>query len=80
MPGPRVTLLEYNASPDFHQSGTRLRGKLSEMFKGVVEISIKPFFGLSEEETEDERRSGEVGEEVMGWRLVGKGEIRGPTV
>lgn len=70
-----MTLLEYNASPDFHQSGSRLRNNLAEMFRGVVEISIKPFFGKSTDEEEMQ-----VGQERFGWRLVGKGKVRGPTV
>lgn len=55
-----------------------------EMFKGVVEISIKPFFNLSEGQEEGREGEGnkaqEIGEGTWGWRLVGKGEIRGPTV
>ena len=70
-----MTLLEYNASPDFHQSGTRLRRDLSEMFRGVVELSVKPFFKLNREE-EDAMKTGD---ERYGWRLVGKGEVRGPS-
>ncbi|WVW87061.1 hypothetical protein I302_109118 [Kwoniella bestiolae CBS 10118] len=80
VPVPKVTLLEFNASPDFHQSGLRLKRDLLEMFKGVIRISIAPFFGL-ETNDDDEKRDGrgcwEVGEERWGWRLVGKGEIRG---
>ena len=87
LPPPRVTLLEYNASPDFHQSGSRLRGKLGEMFRGVVELSIKPFFAeqgkgrLSEDEDADKKdgkKEMEVGEEAYGWKLFGKGQVRGP--
>lgn len=70
-----MTLLEYNASPDFHQSGTRLRRDLSEMFRGVVELSVKPFFKLNRNE-EDTMKTGD---ERYGWRLVGKGEVRGPS-
>ena len=78
---PRVTLLEYNASPDFHQSGSRLRRDLGEMFRGVVELSVKPFFGL---ELQDDAGEGghkgmQVGDEKYGWTLVGQGEVRGPT-
>jgi tubulin--tyrosine ligase len=73
---PRVTLLEYNASPDFHQSGTRLRRDLSEVFRGVVELSVKPFFNLGQDGDE---KTTDVGEEKYGWRMVGKGEVRGPS-
>ena len=80
-----MTLLEYNASPDFHQSGDRFRPELLEMFKGVIEISIAPFFGIvtgqsplgsPQETTTDEK---DIGVERMGWRLIGKGEVRGPS-
>lgn len=93
LPIPKVTLLEYNASPDFHQSGQRLKTDLAEMFQGIVRISVAPFFGIDlgsdEEETSEELVTGtgtgagsddeawEVGEEKWGWRLVGKGEVRG---
>lgn len=78
---PRVTLLEYNASPDFHQSGNRLRRELGEMFRGVVELSVKPFFGLGgqDPETRQGKKEMQVGEEKYGWRLAGRGEVRGPT-
>jgi hypothetical protein len=94
-------LLEYNASPDFHQSGERLKKELLGMFKGVVQISVAPFFHINLEEDEGENDDGgqasgappsgarpgagitagadwEVGTEKWGWRLVGKGQIRGP--
>ena len=74
---PRVTLLEYNASPDFHQSGDRLRLHLAEMFQGIVKISIAPFFGLHVDD--GEQTAWELNEERWGWKLVGKGEVRGPT-
>ena len=70
-----MTLLEYNASPDFHQSGTRLRRDLSETFRGVVELSVKPFFKLNG----DEEDAMKTVDERYGWRLVGKGEVRGPS-
>ncbi|OCF62092.1 cytoplasmic protein [Kwoniella mangroviensis CBS 10435] len=92
LPIPKVTLLEFNASADFHQSGIRLKKDLLEMFKGVIRISIAPFFGLKvnhdnddeEEEAIDAKQDQtqksedwEVGEERWGWTLVGKGEVRG---
>ncbi|WVO19489.1 uncharacterized protein IAS62_000775 [Cryptococcus decagattii] len=78
LPIPTVTLLEFNASPDFHQSGDRLRPKLLDMFKGVIRLSVAPFFGAETAEDE-EKEKGEMqpGEERWGWRLVGKGEVRG---
>lgn len=81
LPMPRVTILEYNASPDFHQSGERLRPHLSEMFQGIVRISIAPFFGLDlgEEAEESQDEDWRIGAERWGWRLVGRGEVRGPS-
>ncbi|GMK58321.1 hypothetical protein CspeluHIS016_0503530 [Cutaneotrichosporon spelunceum] len=72
---PDVTLLEFNASPDFMQTGDVLRPKLLEMFKGVVRISIAPFFG-TETVGENNEAEMEVGEDRWGWRLVGKGAVR----
>ena len=46
------------------------------MFRGVVELSVKPFFGLNRDK---EEKTMEVGEEQFGWRMVGKGEVRGPS-
>ncbi|KAL1408615.1 putative tubulin--tyrosine ligase pby1 [Vanrija albida] len=76
---PDVTLLEFNASPDFHQSGEVLRPRLLEMFKGVVRLSIAPFFGIDAEQGKDKVKEGpmELGEERWDWRLVGQGEVRG---
>lgn len=61
LPIPTVTLLEFNASPDFHQSGDRLQAELLEMFEGAIKIAVVPFFGCSttdeEEETSEAMRS-----------------------
>lgn len=78
VPIPRVTILEYNASPDFHQSGERLRPHLAELFHGVVKLSIAPFFNLHQDDEEDAEPESQIGDEKYGWRLVGQGEIRGP--
>ena len=88
LPIPTVTLLEYNASPDFDQSSDRLRPKLQELFAGVVMICVVPFFGLQtiEDEEESEGKGGTgvkestewtVGQSRRGWRMVGKAEVRG---
>lgn len=68
LPLPSVTLLEFNASPDFVQSGDRLRPRLAEMFKGVVHIAIAPFFGLSTRSAEgdEEEVAGENDEGIIG--------------
>jgi hypothetical protein len=72
---PDVTLLEFNASPDFVQTGDVLRPKLLDMFKGVVRISIAPFFGIETNDGDEKEMA--LGEDRWGWRLVGKGEVRG---
>lgn len=48
---PRVTLLEFNASPDFAQSGDRLQQELGDMFRDVVEVVVKPFFEIESDAT-----------------------------
>jgi hypothetical protein len=53
------------------------------MFQGVVRISIAPFFKLDIEEdkgNEAEEGRWEVGSEKWSWRLVGRGEVRGPSM
>jgi tubulin--tyrosine ligase len=78
-PEPVVTLLEYNASPDFHQSGDRLRKDLGELFKGVVNIAIAPFFDLQTNDGHNGDGDIETVEgDAWGWRQIGKGQIRGP--
>ncbi len=75
---PTITLLEFNASPDFGQSGDRLQPRLAEMFKGVVRLAIVPFFGC--EAIEDEVETGEnmvIGDVRHGWRLIGEAATRG---
>ncbi|OSS54590.1 hypothetical protein B5807_00295 [Epicoccum nigrum] len=42
-------LLEVNAFPDFRQTGSELSGMIEELFEGVVDEAIRPFFGKSEE-------------------------------
>jgi len=39
-------LLEVNAFPDFAQTGTELQSLVKGLFEGVVEVGVKPFFGL----------------------------------
>ncbi|KAK0837255.1 hypothetical protein LTR03_012966 [Friedmanniomyces endolithicus] len=53
--GGGVWLLEVNAFPDFGQTGEELRGVVRGLVEGVVEVGVKPFFGLGEGE------EGEVG-------------------
>lgn len=68
---PDVTLLEFNAGPDVVNSGEALRPNLAEMFEGIVRISVAPFFGRGDGEEMA------LGEDRWGWRMVGKGEVRG---
>ncbi|ORX37578.1 tubulin-tyrosine ligase family-domain-containing protein [Kockovaella imperatae] len=70
LPTPSITLLEFNASPDFHQSGMNLRPRLLELFKGVVEIAIKPFFGENGQRSSDDSITATT-EGLHGWHLVG---------
>lgn len=80
LPIPIVTLLEFNASPDFVQSGERLKPMLEDMFKGVVHIAIAPFFGIG---TRDQGEGGRIAQEgkadILGWVKIGEGQVRGPT-
>lgn len=39
-------LLEVNAFPDFRQTGDDLSNVIGGLWKGVVDVAIKPFFGL----------------------------------
>lgn len=76
LPRPIITLLEFNASPDFFQSGDRLRTELGDMFKGVVELVVAPFFGLKmigEDDDEEGEKQSWAGE----WKLIGEAETRG---
>ena len=49
----RTWLLEVNAFPDFRQTGGELKGLVGELFEGVVEKGIKPFFGVEEEKANE---------------------------
>ena len=55
-------LLEVNAFPDFAQTGGELQGVIRELFEEVVEVAVKPFFGL--EQGEAEKEGGEEGKMV----------------
>jgi tubulin--tyrosine ligase len=79
LPAPNVTLLEFNASPDFFQSGERLKSELSDMFKDVVRLVIAPFFDLELIEDEDDSESGpaETPNKAEAWILIGEEKTRG---
>ena len=47
------------------------------MFQGIVKISIAPFFKINIDDNDEAEWS--MGEERFGWKLVGRGEVRGPT-
>ncbi|KAJ9094402.1 hypothetical protein QFC21_005941 [Naganishia friedmannii] len=79
---PIITLLEFNASPDFTQSGNRLREELAEAFKGVIKLVIAPFFDVKRfadegEEGHETFSSLQIGEEKYGWKKIGEQETRG---
>lgn len=47
----RAWLLELNAFPDFGQTGEALREVVvGRLFEGVVDVAVRPFFGLGEDE------------------------------
>jgi tubulin--tyrosine ligase len=56
-----VFLLEINAFPDFAQTGDELNGIVKGLFEEVVEVAVKPFFGL---ET-DEKQTNETEEKML---------------
>ncbi|KAK4570268.1 hypothetical protein LTR86_002348 [Recurvomyces mirabilis] len=39
-------LLEVNAFPDFKQTGDELSGLVEGLFEGVVDVAVRPFFGV----------------------------------
>ncbi|TKX26434.1 tubulin--tyrosine ligase-like protein [Elsinoe australis] len=45
-----VSLLEVNAFPDFAQTGPTLKALVANLFTGVVDVAIKPFFNVKESE------------------------------
>ncbi|KAF2135906.1 uncharacterized protein K452DRAFT_292837 [Aplosporella prunicola CBS 121167] len=42
-------LLEVNAFPDFRQTGDELQGLVEGLMEEVVDVAVKPFFGLGDE-------------------------------
>ena len=79
---PIITLLEFNASPDFTQSGDRLRSELADAFQGVIKLVIAPFFEIKRFADQDDNEAEQpvalrVGEEKFGWRKIGEQETRG---
>ncbi|KAK5017613.1 hypothetical protein LTR39_001448 [Cryomyces antarcticus] len=45
-------LLEVNAFPDFKQTGNALSGIIQGLFEDVVDVAVKPFFGLDAQDVE----------------------------
>ena len=41
-------LLEMNAFPDFRQTGEELKGVVEGLFEEVVEVAVRPYFGIQE--------------------------------
>ena len=48
-----VWLLEVNAFPDFKQTGPELKKVIEGLFEGVVDVAVRPFFGLEKVENQD---------------------------
>ncbi|KAK5680229.1 hypothetical protein LTS10_007156 [Elasticomyces elasticus] len=49
----KAWLLEVNAFPDFAQTGGELQGVVKGLMEGVVEVGVRPFFGLESRVAED---------------------------
>jgi len=47
-------LLEVNAFPDFKQTGEELKDVVEGLFIGVVDVAIKPFFGMNDDRAVDD--------------------------
>lgn len=82
IPTPTVTLLEFNASPDFFQSGDRLQTELKDMFSDVIGLVIAPFFNLQVIADEEEDNDAGVGSQAKAndtgtWVLIGEEKTRG---
>lgn len=79
LPKPIVTLLEFNASPDYFQSGNRLRSELAEMFRGVVQMVVAPFFGLTTIQDQDTAEDDTPSDTntTGAWKLIGEEKTRG---
>lgn len=61
----RTYLLEVNAFPDFRQTGDELKGLIGGLFEGVVDVAIKPFFGVEAEGDGAKEGSEKEGSEKM---------------
>jgi hypothetical protein len=46
-------LLEVNAFPDFKQTGSELKQVVEGLFEGVVDVAVRPFFGLEKVDNQD---------------------------
>lgn len=46
-------LLEVNAFPDFKQTGSELKQVVEGVFEGVVDVAVRPFFGLEKVDNQD---------------------------
>lgn len=49
----KAWLLEVNAFPDFKQTGEELSALVAGLWEGVVDVAVKPFFGLGGEGKEE---------------------------
>ena len=47
------------------------------MFKGVVRISVAPYFGVETIDGREDEKDIAIGEERWGWRCIARGAVRG---
>lgn len=52
----KASLMEVNAFPDFKQTGEELDWVIQGLFEGVVDVAVKPFFGVEDRDEEGEKR------------------------
>ena len=70
-----VQLLEVNACPDFRQTGDDRHHVIEELFEGVLDIAVKPFFDASSSSSEEEKRPWKAGELRGKWlKSLDKGD------
>jgi tubulin--tyrosine ligase len=71
-----VSVLELNAEPAIHLTGERLSWILAELFDGIAQTCVVPFFGLAGAGKHDENRV-IVGDMSHGLRCCLATEVRG---
>ncbi|EDN02229.1 conserved hypothetical protein [Histoplasma mississippiense (nom. inval.)] len=62
----KVWLLELNAFPDFRQTGDELKGDVvGKLFEAVVEVAVKPFFGIEKDIERAKARAAQLGLQLV---------------